>query len=77
MKNSLHMFTQLNTGLKIPFAFERFTAALPVGTNPTQGTILYGVGIASGIQVQEPVALITEQYNEWFKSNVAGVAGRA
>lgn len=78
MKNSLHMFTSLNTGLKIPFALDKFTSALPVTTNAGGGSILYGVGIPhTGIQIQEPVAQVTELYNEWFKSNVAGVAGRA
>lgn len=76
MKNSLHMFTALNTGIKIPFALDKFTTALPVTTTPAGGSLLFGVGIPAGIQVQEPVNQITELYNEWFKSNAAGVAGR-
>jgi hypothetical protein len=75
-KNSLHMFTALNSGLKIPFALDKFTTALPVTASPTGGTILYGVGIPAGIQIQEPVAQVTELYNEWFKNNAVGAAGR-
>lgn len=74
MKSSLHLFTSLNSGLKIPFALERFTAAESVSTNVNEGTILYGVGIPAGIRIHEPVTQVTELYNEWFKSN--GAAGR-
>lgn len=76
-KNSIHMFTALNTGIKFPFALDKLTAALPLSQHADGGTVLHGVGIPNGIQVKETATQINELYGEWFKSNVAGVAGRA
>lgn len=79
MKNSpLYMFTALNTGLKIPFALDKFSGAIPVGKTDGAGTILYGVGIPhTGIYVQETLAQVNELVNAWFQVNGPGVVGRA
>lgn len=76
MKNSLHLFTAMNSGIKFPFALEKLTAALPIASTVNGGTILYGVGVAQGIQITETPEEVTGLYNDWFKSNAAGVAGR-
>lgn len=77
MKNTLHMFTGLHTGVKIPFALDKFAGAEPVSFQETGGTILYGVGIPqAGIQVKEPLSQVNEIVSAWFQTNYAGSTAR-
>lgn len=68
MKNTLHMFTDLNTGLKIPFALDKFTAAKPIGPNESLGTELFGVGIPGGITIKETLPVVNEVVSQWFQT---------
>jgi hypothetical protein len=73
MKNTLHMFTDLNTGLKVPFALSKFTTAQPLGASPEAGgTIIYGVGVPNGIRIQESLLKVNEVVKNWHE--IAGSA---
>jgi hypothetical protein len=64
MKN-IHHFTDLNTGLKIPFSLDRFTLARPIAKDEAAGTLLYGVGISGGISVKETLPQVNEVVGAW------------
>ncbi len=76
MKNTLHTFTALDTGLRIPFCLDKFTVALPVSGDVNGGSILYGVGITQGIMIKETLGQVNEAVSAWYANN-SQVAGRA
>lgn len=78
MKNSIHMFTGIQSGLKVPFNLDNFTGALPIGKTGNEGTILYGNGLPeAGISVVESVHAVTEAVTPWFAAKAQLLNGQA